>query len=374
MKKSVIILLTCISLFSLEQTHCQDIILPTTKQEPFKANPDLRHIPTAAIDTLTIIGVGDIMLGTDYPYSSYLHPSKTCNPVMANVIPLLKDADVTFGNFEGSLAGNKGTAKHCNNPDQCYVFRMPVEYADCMVEAGFDLISVANNHVNDFGYEGRKNTANVLDNAGLSYAGFKDKPYTIKEINGVSYALCAFAPHSGTADLRNTAEAAKIVAKLDTIVDVVIVSFHGGAEGSKHQHVTRQKELFYGANRGNVYEFSHAVIDAGADVVFGHGPHVTRAIELYKTRLICYSLGNFATYRRFNLSGPNGIAPMVKVKTNTSGEFLTGTIIPIFQEGQGIPKLDPQKRVITKLQELTAADFPEGNLTIENNGTIRIKE
>ena len=66
-------------------------------------------------------------------------------------------------------------------------------------------------------------------------------------------------------------------------------------------------------NRGSVYRFAHEVVDAGADVVFGHGPHVTRALEFYRDRLICYSLGNFATYRRFNLSGPNGIAPIVKV-------------------------------------------------------------
>ncbi len=352
----------------------QEIEKPVTKQEPNILKDDLRSINPLTKDTITIIGVGDIMLGTDYPSSSYLHPSKTCNPVIRNVIPLLKDADVTFGNIEGVFAGDKGKAKNCNNPDQCYVFRMPVEYVDCIVEAGFNLISVANNHVNDFGYEGRKNTAKVLNEAGLAFAGFKDSPYTIKKINGVTYGLAAFAPHLGTADSRKISDVKAIIAKLDTLTDIIIVSFHAGAEGKNHQHVTKETEFFYGYNRGNVNQFAHAAIDAGADVVFGHGPHVTRAMELYKDRLICYSLGNFATYRRFNLSGPNGIAPLVKVYTNNTGKFLKAQVTPIFQEGEGIPKVDPQKRVILKLQELTATDFPEGHLKIEDNGMVFKKE
>lgn len=355
-------------------TLAQQIEKPVTKQEPNILIDDLRNVNLFNKDTLTIIGVGDIMLGTDYPSPNYLHPSKSCSPVLKNVLPLLKDADVTFGNVEGVFAGDKGKAKHCNNPDQCYVFRMPVEYVDCIVDAGFNLVSVANNHVNDFGYDGRKNTAKVLTEAGLSFAGFKDSPYTITKINGVKYGLAAFAPHSGTADSRNISEVKAIVAKLDTLADITIVSFHAGAEGKNHQHITRQTEFFYGYNRGNVYQFAHAAIDAGADVVFGHGPHVTRAMELYKNRLICYSLGNFATYRRFNLSGPNGIAPMVKVYTNKSGDFHKAQIVPIFQEGPGIPKVDPQNRVVHKLQELTAADFPEGKLRIEDDGMVFKKE
>lgn len=348
----------------------QDVVLPTTKIEPDRVKQDLRQLTPLQKDTISIIGVGDIMLGTDYPHAGYLHPSKKCAPILKHISPILKNSDATFGNLEGVLAGTKGTPKKCNNPDQCYVFRMPVNYVNCIVDAGFDLISVANNHVNDFGYHGRVHTAKVLDDAGVSFAGFINKPYTVKEINGIRYGLCAFAPHSGTADSRKITEACAIVAKLDSISDIVIVSFHAGAEGKNHQHVTRKTEYFYGYNRGNVYEFSHAVIDAGADLVFGHGPHVTRAIEMYKNRLICYSLGNFATYRRFNLSGPNGYAPIVKAYTDKTGRFLSGEIIPIYQEGQGIPKVDPEKRAVKKLIELCKTDFPESKLAISPSGSI----
>lgn len=325
-------------------------------------------------DTITIIGVGDIMLGTDYPSPEYLHPSDDCNLLLKEVKSYLKDADVTFGNLEGVFAGDKGTAKQCNNPDHCYVFRMPVNYVECIVNAGFDLISVANNHVNDFGYHGIQNTAKILKEAELAFSGFSEYPYTILELDSIKYGFCSFAPHSGTVDLRKIEKAVEIVAMLDTLADIVVVSFHGGAEGKSHQHVTKETEYFYDYDRGNVYEFSHAVVDAGADVIFGHGPHVTRAIEVYKERLICYSLGNFCTYRRFNLSGPNGYAPMMKVYTNKSGEFLKGQIIPVFQSGDGITRIDFQNRAIKKIKELTELDFPDNNLIINNNGTVLIKE
>ncbi len=154
----------------------------------------------------------------------------------------------------------------------------------------------------------------------------------------------------------------------------MIVSFHGGAEGSAHRHVTRKTELFYGENRGNVYEFARAVIDAGADIVFGHGPHVTRAVDLYKNRFIIYSMGNFATYARFNLKGVNGIAPIVKLYVSRKGEFIRGTIFPIKQEGEGGPVPDSTKAIIRELSALTKEDFPESKLVISEGGDILLKK
>jgi hypothetical protein len=112
------------------------------------------------------------------------------------------------------------------------------------------------------------------------------------------------------------------------------------------------------------------LVDAGADVIFGHGPHVTRAIEVYNDRFIAYSLGNFCTYARFNLSGPNGIAPIVKLQVNRDGEFLSGKIFPIKQIGSGMPIIDPQKAAIFKIRELTHIDIPESKIVIDDNGII----
>ena len=161
-----------------------------------------------------------------------------------------------------------------------------------------------------------------------------------------------------------------IVKKLDSLADIVIVSFHGGAEGKDHQHLTREKESYYGEDRGNVYEFSHSLVDAGADVIFGHGPHVTRAIEVYNDRFIAYSLGNFCTYARFNLSGPNGIAPIVRVNMLKDGTFIGGKIYPIRQVGSGMPIIDKDKSAIFKIKELTHIDIPETKIDIDDNGNI----
>ena len=116
----------------------------------------------------------------------------------------------------------------------------------------------------------------------------------------------------------------------------------------------KQHEIFHGENRGDVYNFAHTMIDNGADVVFGHGPHVTRAIEVYKERFISYSLGNFCTYGQINLAGPNGLAPIVKLNVDTSGRFLSGRIIPVYQTWPGGVKYDYSRRVINKIRDLMA--------------------
>jgi hypothetical protein len=89
--------------------------------------------------------------------------------------------------------------------------------------------------------------------------------------------------------------------------------------------------------------------------------------------LICYSLGNFATYGRFNLRGPNGIAPIVKVTVDREGSFMDGEVISIYQSGEGGPRIDPAGRAASKLKELTETDFPEHNLVVDNDGILWIR-
>ncbi|TAD99506.1 MAG: CapA family protein [Bacteroidetes bacterium] len=322
---------------------------------------------------ISVIGVGDMMLGTNYPDANYLPPNKG-NDLLAPVESILKDADITFGNLEGSVLDKGGAVKSCSDPAKCYAFRMPEYLLDNLTKAGFDLLSVANNHVGDFGNEGRDNMVKVLKEKGFAFAGLSSIPSVSFEKDGVKYGFCAFAPNSGTMDIRDIAGAVKIVKELASKNDIVIVSFHGGAEGASHQHVTKKTENFLGENRGNVYDFAHQVIDAGADIVFGHGPHVTRAVELYKNRFIAYSMGNFCTYKRFNLKAESGLAPIIKVNIDSEGNFLSGKITPIVQPHPGGVQLDSQKRVIAIMQKLTKADFPDTKISISDEGEISIKK
>ena len=322
-------------------------------------------------DSICIIGTGDIMLGTSYPSSTYLPPGADCSPLLAPVHHILQSGDLLFGNLEGVFCSEGGNPKRCRDTTSCYVFRMPDHFVDCLLDAGYDVLSVANNHVNDFGVEGRRSTAKLLDSVGIAYAGFVSHPWTVFSKDGLTYGFAAFAPNKGTMDLKDYRGAVRITAMLDSLADVVIISFHGGGEGREHQHVVKGDEIYLGYNRGSVYRFAHDVVDAGADVVFGHGPHVTRAMELYRDRLICYSLGNFATYRRFNLSGPNGIAPIVKLWVDRGGRFLSGKVEPVFQPGQGGPRPDPRNRAVKKIIELNRADFPDQSLIVDPDGSLR---
>ncbi len=321
---------------------------------------------------LTIIGVGDIMLGTHFPSEKYLPPGDDPFPLIEAAIPVLHSADVVFGNLEGSYLDEGELVKRCKDTTKCYAFKTPVRYAHVLKDAGFRMFSVANNHIRDFGRAGMLSTSKVLDSLDIRYAGFVSRPYDTLTVKGKLVGLCAFSPNAGTVQITDIPGAEKIVRHLASFCDYVIVSFHGGAEGEKHQHITRETEEFYGENRGNVYEFAHKMVDAGADVVFGHGPHVARAVEVYGGRFIAYSLGNFCTYGRFNLRGANGLAPAIKVELDDEGNFVGAKIYSFRQDKVSGLYADPQNSVAKKIKDLTTYDFPElrDRLVIDDDGDV----
>jgi hypothetical protein len=322
---------------------------------------------------IVITGVGDIMLGSSFPSARYLPPHDNPFLLLQGVADTLSSSDITFGNLEGSFLNSGDPVKKCKDTTICYLFRMPEKYVSALTASCFDMLSVANNHFGDFGLPSKIRTMEILDSVGIKYAGLVEKPWTIFCRDSILYGFCAFSPNAGTIDINDIEEAKNIVKLLADTCDIVIVSFHGGAEGADFEHVPKADEEFYGESRGDVYKFAHTMIDNGADVVFGHGPHITRAIEVYKNRFISYSLGNFCTYGRFNLAGPNGIAPIIKINTDKTGKFLSGRIIPVYQPWSGGVKYDETGRVIEKIRELMAADFPDEVITVSEKGIITYK-
>lgn len=321
-------------------------------------------------NSFPLVAVGDIMLGSNYPNASYLPPHDG-QFLLDSVLPFLKSNGPVFGNLEGTYLNTLGpTSKNCKDPNKCYAFRSPEHYMNHVAKAGFNVVSLANNHSGDFGMDGRKTTMALADSAGIQYAGLESCPFSIFEQNGLTYGFAAFAPNSGCQQLNNLENAIAIVEHLDSLCDIIIISFHGGAEGSKYQHVAAGTEHYLGENRGNLRLFTHTLIDHGADIILGHGPHVTRGMEVYKDRFIAYSLGNFATYGRFNLVGPNGLCPLLQLSTDKEGKFLSGKIIPIRQVGEGIPVYDEEARVISILQQLSKTDFPKTCPQITDQGEI----
>lgn len=327
--------------------------------------------------TYRVIGVGDMMIGSDFP-QPILHPKLTpdvdpARIVGAELAALLRAPDVTFGNFEGTLHTLSGPSKTCRNPRYCYVFRSPPFYAGILKRLGFNLLSMANNHSGDFFGPGRIATHANLTKAGFVTAGF-DKPgyrtgiLTLKD--GTTVGLIAFGHNPGLLWLTDIPRAARMVRALAAKTDITMVSFHGGAEGAKATRVPRRPEIFLGEKRGDVYAFAHRVIDAGADIVLGHGPHVPRAIEIYKRRFITYSLGNFWTYGRFNLRGLAGIGPVVDLKVDKQGRLLAARIRSIRLAMPGVPQIDPSGGAAKTVARLTALDFPEGRLRFAADGTV----
>ncbi|MCU4164242.1 CapA family protein [Carboxylicivirga caseinilyticus] len=319
---------------------------------------------------LSFIGVGDMMLGTHFPSTQYLPPNNDPWPLLKEVQPVFAEADIVFGNLEGAFLDEGAVFKRCKDTTKCYAFKTPTSFAPTLKKVGFNLLNLANNHIRDFGPAGLRKTTAILDSLEIPFAGLESKPTDILEFENYKIGLCGFAPNTGTVQIGDIDNAVRIVKELKEKCDYVVVSFHGGAEGKDHQHVTRQTEIFYGENRGNVYEFAHAMIEAGADIVFGHGPHVPRSIEIYKDRFIAYSLGNFCTYSRFNLSGANALTPVIQIWTETDGSFVRGKIHSFHQiKGAGTFP-DPSKQVLHKIKDLTRIDFPElkDRLVIDGDG------
>jgi len=154
------------------------------------AKPD----PLPLDSTYTIVGVGDMMLGTNYPSASYL-PANDGKNLLDDVRKIIQAADVAFGNQEGAILDKGGTPKTCRDPKVCYVFRSPERYVNHYVDAGFDVLSLANNHSGDFGPEGRKRTKAALKEAGIHYAGLAGTDETaIFERNGVKYGPTSTFP------------------------------------------------------------------------------------------------------------------------------------------------------------------------------------
>lgn len=322
----------------------------------------------AAGDTLTLAFTGDIMMGTTFP--SVQLPANEGKDLFAHAAPLLRRAHLAAGNLEGTLCDGGTCTKRLSG--KSFAFRTPTSYAPLLSAAGYDFMSMANNHANDFGAEGIASTIRCLDEQKIAHAGIKGQPAcAIIERGGVKYGLCAFGHNAYTLRHQDLDTVRTIITQLTTACDVVIVSFHGGAEGTAHCRLPQGREIFLGEDRGTLRQFAHFCIDAGADIVYGHGPHVVRAVELYKEHFIAYSLGNFCTPYGMSLSSTLGYAPLLELQVTRDGRFIGGTIHSLVQQRGIGPRLDAQHRAAREISRLTQLDVPGTPLIIGEDGVIK---
>ncbi len=334
---------------------------PLTKPVEVAAKPDIRRLRVAM--------VGDMMLGTDYPKN--ILPDDDGAGFLAAVAPVLRAADLAIGNHEGVLLDGGEPAKACNNPNACYLFRSPSRYAKHFADAGFDVLSLANNHARDFGEEGRTASMQALAAHGILHTGRRGDFATLS-VHGLRVAVLGFAVTRDSNLVHDYPRAAETIAGFADEHDIVIVTFHAGAEGGDVTRLPFAEEWHYGEPRGDMVRFGRLAVDSGADLVFGHGPHVVRGAELYKDRLIAYSLGNFATYYGISVDGLRGIAPILEAELDYQGRFIQGRVHSTVQVRPGGPVPDPQQRALRLMRDLSLQDFGDPGLVFRDDGRLEI--
>lgn len=306
-------------------------------------------------DSFSVAAVGDIQLGMGWPSDRVSLPPDSARSMFAHVAGAIGRADIGFGNLETALADSGESTKCRSGSSNCYAFRAPTAYARTLRASGFDVMSVNNNHAGDFGEAGRRSTIEALEGSMIRPSG--SSGIASWETAGLRIALISFSTGEGPYHVPDIPGAVDAVRNADVSHDLVFVSFHGGAEGASSTRVPRAVERSYGENRGDVYALAHAVVDAGADLVLGHGPHVLRGMEIYKGRLIAYSLGNFSSWNGFNLRGPLGISAVLTVTLAINGVALEADLFPVELVRPGIPTPDASGGAIEAVRRLSQADF-----------------
>jgi len=337
--------------------------------------------------------VGDINLGTatlpdGVPPDSGRGLLDAARPALAG--------DLVVGNFEGVLA-DTGTSDKCQRmrpPERsrhrrrshrppvvdtssvrpgCYAFRTPTELAPRLVEAGFTHLNLANNHANDYGPAGRASTEAMLDSLGLRRYGPLGRIAidTVRRGDSATVVgLVGFATYPYAYDLLDIARSAAVVDSIRPLVDLLLVTFHGGAEGVRALHVPETAASLGREPRGELRLWAHAMVDAGADDVVGHGPHVIRGIEFYRGRPIAYSLCNFLTYRGFNLEGPLGVTGVLQLEFAPDRRLRRARLVPMAQRpGEG-PAPDSAGTALELVRRLSAEDFGASAARVSEYGDI----
>ena len=328
-------------------------------------------LPKITNREIVVSAVGDVMLGTTFPdENGDMLPPNDGAGLLAEVTPILKRGDVVFGNLEGPLV-DAGESLKCRGKKlgTCFAFRVPTRYGGYLKDAGFNVMGLANNHAMDFGLDGRASSRHVLESQGIAHSG-ETGDIARLTVRGEKIDLIAFATYPGAYNFLDLDDALQAIRQARSEADLVIVSFHGGAEGATHQHVAEGDETFLGEDRGDLRLFTHAAIDAGAQLVIGSGPHVVRGMEIYQGKLIAYSLGNFATYGPFNLSAENGLSLILEAHLAPDGTFLSGQVYSVKQAKPGGPRLDSALSIVPILRSLSQTDFGTNAVSVGAHGEL----
>lgn len=294
---------------------------------------------TAPVSTdITVGWVGDMVPSDISTYNAHAFTA---------VAPTLALPTLLIGNLEGTFAQSDRISKCVYIATQCHAFRGDAGFADELKKAGFDVVSLVNNHSYDFGSDGLADTTAELDRAGIAYIS-PTKPTLSITIQEKKIGILGLSSTPPAQTITDYDFIVKNVTELKASHDYVIVIFHGGSEGSDKTALPYTEEYFGTENRGDVVRVAHTAIDAGADMVLGSGPHVLRTIENYRGKTIAYSLGNFIGGGRLVTRGTLGLSGVFIGNLSTA----THQFISILLSPDGIPSLDPTEQSRQLLETL----------------------
>ncbi len=268
-------------------------------------------------ESYTLLFVGDVMLDRGVRIRTKEHGDDYTFPFL-KIADKLNEGDVLFGNLE-SIISDKG-----QDVGGKYSFRAEPEAMEGLVYAGFDVVSLANNHAFDWGREAFEDTMQRLTDVNIKYtgAGFNyNEAHSVKTISlgegklrvgflGYTDFLFPYAiaqeTRSGVTDFSEE-NIVRDIEKFKDKVDVLVVTFHYGTEYEKEPNQNQKK-------------WSRLAVDAGANLVIGHHPHVTQPVEKYNGAFIAYSLGNFIFDQYFSEETMRGF--MLEVKVKETGKII----------------------------------------------------
>ena len=317
-----------------------------------------RAQPAPPVPSFTFVAGGDIALVGD-----------GVNAETFAGIQRFLHGDLVFGNLEGTLAvdGSPKCAPYGLNG--CFTFRADPASAVELRRAGFTLMNLANNHALDYGQVAQDETIAALRKAHLAHDGLPGE-ISIVQAGPVRVAVIGCAPYPWAQNLLDIPAAAALVRKARKEADVVLVYMHAGAEGAAADHVPYGMETFLGEQRGDPRAFAHAMIDAGASLVFASGPHTLRGMEWYHGHLIAYSLGNLAANGTLAIDGSLEMSALLTLTMNAKGKLLKARLVPLRLEGQGTPEYDPTGQAVRFVRTLSDEDFKAPHLHFAANGAI----
>ena len=297
-------------------------------------------------------------------------PSNTVPTFSPTVLSWLEVPDIMTGNLEGALAqivDEKNPSHTSANTaptnikcsvyaTNCYSFVGNSTFAKSLKTAGFDLLNLANNHSEDQGKDGIQTTKNILTAHSLLYSP-ENGELTHATVKGVDVGFLSFGHNAWTTKIFDLEKVKSAVQDAASKYSVVIVFFHGGAEGADKTHVPRTTEYYLGENRGDVYTFAHTAIDAGADLVLGSGPHVVRGIEKYNDKLIVYSAGNFLATDGLSNTGNLGSGALFNITIDQNGNYKNLAILSTTSAVKNTISEDPSNTAEHLITSLSKEDF-----------------